>query len=154
YASPSVSVRCAVFVRIVSSVFVIGLPSFSSPAILTRRRRTGKSRKWSLASDKRHRDVDDVGLLPISRESGTLLLTAKSLRRHFVIKILIAEDMHMIRGALVALLRLEADFDVVAELDRGDAIVETALKARPDVAVIDIDLPGLDGLSAAASLRE
>jgi len=71
-----------------------------------------------------------------------------------VIKVLIAEDMHMIRGALVALLRLEADIDVVAELDRGDAIVEAALKARPDVAVIDIDLPGLDGLSAAASLRE
>jgi two-component system response regulator DesR len=71
-----------------------------------------------------------------------------------VIKVLIAEDMHMIRGALVALLRLEADIDVVAELDRGDAIVETALKTRPDVAVIDIDLPGIDGLSAAESLRE
>jgi two-component system response regulator DesR len=68
--------------------------------------------------------------------------------------VLIAEDMHMIRGALVALLRLEPDLDVVAELDRGDAIVETALKTRPDVAVIDIDLPGVDGLSAAASLRE
>jgi two-component system response regulator DesR len=71
-----------------------------------------------------------------------------------VIKVLIAEDMHMIRGALVALLRLEPDIDVVAELERGDTIVETALKARPDVAVIDIDLPGLDGLSAAASLHE
>ena len=71
-----------------------------------------------------------------------------------MIKVLIAEDMHMIRGALVALLRLEPDIAVVAELDRGDAIVETALKARPDVAVVDIDLPGLDGLSAAASLRE
>ena len=71
-----------------------------------------------------------------------------------MIKVLIAEDMHMIRGALVALLRLEADIDVVAELDRGDAIVETALKTRPDVAVIDIDLPGVDGLSAAATLRE
>src|SRR5262249_2136385 len=62
--------------------------------------------------------------------------------------------MHMIRSALVALLRLEADIGVVAEPDRGDAIVSAALKARPDVAVIDIDLPGLDGLSAAASLRE
>ncbi|HJZ74790.1 MAG TPA: response regulator transcription factor [Vicinamibacterales bacterium] len=71
-----------------------------------------------------------------------------------MIKVLIAEDMHMIRGALVALLRLEKDIDVVAELDRGDTIVATALKAHPDVAVIDIDLPGLDGLSAAASLRE
>jgi len=71
-----------------------------------------------------------------------------------VIRVLIAEDMHMIRGALVALLRMEPDIDVVAELDRGDTIVATALKARPDVAVIDIDLPGLDGLSAAESLRE
>jgi two-component system response regulator DesR len=71
-----------------------------------------------------------------------------------LIRVLIAEDMHMIRGALVALLRLEPDLDVVAELERGDAIVETALKTRPDVAVIDIDLPGLDGLSAAASLSE
>ena len=71
-----------------------------------------------------------------------------------MIRVLIAEDMHMIRGALVALLRLEPDIDVVAELDRGDTIVATALKARPDVAVLDIDLPGLDGLSAAASLRE
>ena len=71
-----------------------------------------------------------------------------------MIRVLIAEDMHMIRGALVALLRLEKDIDVVAELDRGDTIVEAALKAHPDVAVIDIDLPGLDGLSAAASLRE
>ena len=71
-----------------------------------------------------------------------------------MIRVLIAEDMHMIRGALVALLRMEPDIDVVAELDRGDTIVATALKARPDVAVIDIDLPGLDGLSAAESLRE
>jgi len=70
-----------------------------------------------------------------------------------MIRVLIAEDMHMIRGALVALLRLEPDIDVVAELDRGDTIVETALKTGPDVAVIDIDLPGIDGLSAAASLR-
>src|SRR6266487_4128040 len=62
--------------------------------------------------------------------------------------------MHMIRGALVALLSLERDIEVVAELDRGDTIVEAALRTRPDVAVVDIDLPGLDGLSAAASLRE
>jgi two-component system, NarL family, response regulator DesR len=71
-----------------------------------------------------------------------------------VIRVLIAEDKHMIRGALVALLQLEPDIEVVAELDRGDTIVDTALKSRPNVAVIDIDLPGLDGLSAAASLRE
>jgi two-component system response regulator DesR len=62
--------------------------------------------------------------------------------------------MHMIRGALVALLSLEDDVEVVAELDRGDLIVQTALQARPDVAVVDIDLPGVDGLTAAAQLYE
>jgi len=69
-----------------------------------------------------------------------------------VIRVLIAEDMHMIRGALVALLSLEDDMEVVAELDRGDQIVPTALATRPDIAVIDIDLPGLDGLTAAEQL--
>jgi len=71
-----------------------------------------------------------------------------------VIRVLIAEDMHMIRGALVALLAFEHDIEVVAELDRGDTIVETALRTHPDVADVDIDLPGLDGLSAAAALHE
>ncbi len=71
-----------------------------------------------------------------------------------MIRVLIAEDMHMIRGALVALLTLEPDIEVVAELDRGDTIVEAALQAQPDVALIDIDLPGMDGLTAAAKLHE
>ena len=66
---------------------------------------------------------------------------------------LIAEDMHLIRGALVALLSLEPDMQVVAELDRGDTIVDTAVAERPDVAVLDIDLPGLDGLTAAEQLH-
>jgi two-component system, NarL family, response regulator DesR len=70
-----------------------------------------------------------------------------------MIRVLIAEDMHMIRGALVALLKLETDIEVVAQLDRGDVIVATALRERPDVAVLDIDLPGLDGLSAAEQLH-
>ena len=70
-----------------------------------------------------------------------------------MIRVLIAEDMHMIRGALTALLSLESDVEVVAELDRGDQIVEAALQTRPDVAILDIDLPGLDGLSAAADLH-
>ncbi|MET7643295.1 response regulator transcription factor [Streptomyces sp. NPDC005426] len=70
------------------------------------------------------------------------------------LRLLLAEDMNMVRGALVALLSLEDDFEVVAELERGDMIVDAALACRPDVAVIDIDLPGLDGLSAAARLKE
>jgi two-component system, NarL family, response regulator DesR len=71
-----------------------------------------------------------------------------------VIRVLIAEDMHMIRGALVALLSLEPDIQVVGELDRGDTILEVAERTRPDVALIDIDLPGKDGLTAAAALHE
>jgi two-component system response regulator DesR len=70
-----------------------------------------------------------------------------------MIRVLIAEDMHMIRGALVALLSLEDDLEVIAELDRGDQILDTAMRARPDVAVLDIDLPGLDGLTAAELLH-
>jgi two-component system response regulator DesR len=71
-----------------------------------------------------------------------------------VIRILLAEDMHMVRGALVALLNLEPDLEVVAEVKRGDEIVSAALEHRPDVAIIDIDLPGVDGLTAAMHLRE
>lgn len=69
------------------------------------------------------------------------------------VNILLAEDVHMIRGALVALLELEPDFHVIASVDRGDVIVPTALQVRPDVAVIDVDLPGIDGLTAAAELH-
>jgi two-component system, NarL family, response regulator DesR len=71
-----------------------------------------------------------------------------------MIRVLIAEDMHMIRGALVALLALEDGIEVVAELDRGDEIVSTALLTNPDVAVLDIDLPGMDGLTAAELLYQ
>ncbi|MET8974899.1 response regulator transcription factor [Streptomyces sp. NPDC004539] len=70
------------------------------------------------------------------------------------VKILLAEDVHMVRGALVALLELEPDLQVVASVDRGDLIVETALRTRPDVAVVDIDLPGTDGITAAAELYD
>lgn len=60
----------------------------------------------------------------------------------------------MIRGALAALLSLEDDMQVVAELERGDQILPAALDTRPDVAVLDIDLPGIDGLTAAGQLYE
>jgi two-component system response regulator DesR len=70
-----------------------------------------------------------------------------------VIHVLIAEDMHIIRGALVALVNLEPDMHVVAEVERGDAIENAAIAHRPDVAVLDIDLPGMDGLTAAAHLQ-
>lgn len=71
-----------------------------------------------------------------------------------MIKVLLAEDMHMVRGALVALLNLELDIEVIAEVASGDQIIPMARQCRPDVAVIDIDLPGMDGLTAAAELHE
>lgn len=71
-----------------------------------------------------------------------------------MIRVLIAEDHHLIRSALVALLSLEDDMEVVAELERGDTIVATALDTLPDVAVLDLDLPGMDGLAAARELHE
>lgn len=71
-----------------------------------------------------------------------------------MIRVMIAEDMHMVRGALVALLNLEPDIEVVAEVASGDEILPTARRCRPNVAVLDIDLPGTDGLTAAALLHQ
>ncbi|MEU3963549.1 response regulator transcription factor [Streptomyces buecherae] len=70
------------------------------------------------------------------------------------IRVLLAEDQGMLRGALALLLGLEPDMAVVAEVATGDAIVARALEARPDVALLDIELPGCSGLDAAAELRE
>jgi two-component system response regulator DesR len=70
-----------------------------------------------------------------------------------VIRVLLAEDQAMVRGALKALLALEEDIAVVAEVSRGDQVVGAALAARPDVALLDIEMRGLDGISAAAALR-
>jgi two-component system, NarL family, response regulator DesR len=70
-----------------------------------------------------------------------------------MIRVIIAEDMHMVRGALVALLNVEPDIEVVAEMSSGDEILPAAHKWRPDVALLDIDLPGKDGLTAAAEIR-
>jgi two-component system response regulator DesR len=70
-----------------------------------------------------------------------------------VTRILIADDQAMIRGAFAALLGLEPDFDVVAQVGSGDQVVPQALLTRPDVALLDVQMPGLDGLAAAASLH-
>ena len=58
----------------------------------------------------------------------------------------------MIRGALKALLSAEPDIEVVADVDRGDRVVEAALAARPDVALLDIEMPGQDGITTAGEL--
>jgi two-component system response regulator DesR len=68
--------------------------------------------------------------------------------------VLVAEDMHIVRGALVALLGLEKDIEVVAEVADGTEILPAAREHRAQVAVIDIDLPGMDGLTAASELHE
>lgn len=70
------------------------------------------------------------------------------------IRVLLAEDQAMVRGALAALLSLEEDMEIVAEASRGDEVVHTALNALPDVALLDIEMPGDDGLNAAAALKE
>jgi two-component system response regulator DesR len=70
-----------------------------------------------------------------------------------MIRLLLADDQALVRGALAALLSLELDLSVVAEVDRGDLVVPTALEVRPDVAVLDIEMPGLDGIAATAALR-
>jgi DNA-binding NarL/FixJ family response regulator len=68
------------------------------------------------------------------------------------IRVLVAEDADAYRDTLVALLGLEDDMKVVAELSSGERIVSVALELCPDVALLDIDLPGVDGLTAAAEL--
>ena len=70
------------------------------------------------------------------------------------IRVLLAEDQALVRGALAALLGLQPDIEVVAEVGRGDEVIAAALTARPDVALLDIEMPGCDGLAAAAALRE
>lgn len=70
------------------------------------------------------------------------------------IRLLLADDQAMVRSALAALLSLEPDFEVVAEVGRGDQVVAAAIEQVPDVALLDIEMPGLDGLAAAAALSQ
>ena len=71
-----------------------------------------------------------------------------------MIRVLVAEDMRILRDTLTSLLGLETDIEVVAQVSDGDAIVPAATAHRPDVAIVDIGLPGRSGLAAAADLRE
>ncbi|MCW2891284.1 MAG: two-component system, NarL family, response regulator DesR [Trebonia sp.] len=71
-----------------------------------------------------------------------------------MIRVLLAEDQAMIREALAALLSFEDDIEVVAQVGRGDEVTAAAKDAKPDVALLDIEMPGADGLTAAAALRQ
>ena len=70
-----------------------------------------------------------------------------------MIRVLLAEDQAMVRGALAALLTLEGDIEIVAEVGNGNDVVPAALTAKPDVALLDIEMPGCDGITAAAALH-
>ncbi|HEX3002879.1 MAG TPA: response regulator transcription factor [Angustibacter sp.] len=69
------------------------------------------------------------------------------------IRLLLADDQALVRGALAALLDLEPDLTVVAEVASGDAVVEAAREHRPDVALLDVEMPGTDGIAATAALK-
>jgi two-component system response regulator DesR len=70
------------------------------------------------------------------------------------IRLLLADDQALVRGALATLLDLEADMEVVAEVGNGDEVVPAARAHRPDVALLDVEMPGLDGIAATAALHE
>ncbi|MFE4333568.1 response regulator [Streptomyces sp. NPDC056831] len=70
-----------------------------------------------------------------------------------MIRLLLAEDQSMVREALAALLGLEPDIEVVAQVARGDEVLAAAHEHRIDVALLDIEMPGMTGIDAAAALR-
>ena len=69
------------------------------------------------------------------------------------IRLLLADDQALVRGALASLLELEPDMEVVAEVGRGDEIVAAARANSPDVALVDVEMPGMDGITATAELK-
>ena len=70
------------------------------------------------------------------------------------IRLLLADDQALVRGALAALLDLEADLTVVAEVGSGDLVVAAATEHAPDVALLDVEMPGLDGIEATRALKQ
>ncbi|OLT39242.1 DNA-binding response regulator [Serinicoccus sp. CNJ-927] len=71
-----------------------------------------------------------------------------------MIKVLLADDQALVRGALAALLDLERDIEVVAQVGRGDAVLDAVRKAQPQVCLLDIEMPGLDGIEVLEQLRQ
>ncbi|GGG03084.1 DNA-binding response regulator [Rhodococcoides trifolii] len=70
-----------------------------------------------------------------------------------MIRLLLADDQGLVRGALAALLGLEDDLEVVAEVGRGDEVLAAAQRSAPDVALLDVEMPGMDGIEATSVLR-
>ncbi len=70
------------------------------------------------------------------------------------IRLLLADDQALVRGALAALLDLESDLTVVAEVGRGDEVADAVLEHRPDVALLDVEMPGMDGIEATRALKQ
>ncbi|WP_151524227.1 response regulator transcription factor [Serinicoccus kebangsaanensis] len=71
-----------------------------------------------------------------------------------MISVLLADDQALVRGALAALLDLERDIDVVAQVGRGDAVLDAVRQAQPQVCLLDIEMPGLDGIEVLQQLRD
>ncbi|MCU1476438.1 MAG: DNA-binding response regulator [Subtercola sp.] len=90
---------------------------------------------------------------PTGRGGATEPLSADSGEPTLGIRLLVADDQALVRGALIALLDLEPDLHIVAEADRGDEVLALALEHRPDVALLDVEMPGLDGIAVTAQLR-
>jgi DNA-binding NarL/FixJ family response regulator len=109
-----------------------------------------RSTAWQVHSAPQYRCTphDEIALAALAAIAGRFETGGVSIR------VLVAEDMNAYRDALVAILKLEDDLEVVVEVESGDHVVSAALMYKPDVALLDIGLPGTDGLDAAAELRE
>lgn len=70
-----------------------------------------------------------------------------------MIRVLLADDQALVRGALAAMLGLEPDIEVVAQVSSGDEVLSAARESTPDVALVDVQMPGKDGITAAAELH-
>lgn len=69
------------------------------------------------------------------------------------VRLVLADDQHLVRGALAALLALEPDLEVIGQVGRGDEVLAMVLDRRPDVLLLDVEMPGLDGLAVAAAVQ-
>jgi two-component system response regulator DesR len=92
--------------------------------------------------------------LPTQPAGTTAAVADAAARPSGAVRVLLAEDQGMVRDALATLLALQPDLAIVAAVSRGDEVVAAATATRPDVALLDIEMPGLDGLAAAGQLRD